>query len=360
MKIVTRYITSSILKTAILTLFVCVLLVLAVELFSSMNKIVTSSTNIAQIIKLSILGLPEYLMMVASVSFLFATTFFLSQLQANNELIMLYNTGFSYNKIAIRVVILGIIVTTLFFFFSETVMIDAKIEHNKLSDELFGLSGTTDSRNITLSDLDSNYVVHASRFNSDTNTIYNATLIKKEGNNIKLRVVSPYAKYSEEGYWIFSDSRVYLRDDNSLQTSYEIEYSVKDFTLEPRLFKNANNDVTTMEREDAINYLKRIKTLDRDTYYQAATDFYQRIFSPFSILILMLISVSMNYRFKKNVFLFSIIQSLCTAVVYYVALMVFTISSSQGVTEPYFSVLLPIVIVTILSMIVRALGGLSG
>ena len=360
MKIVTRYITTSILKTAIITLLVCVLLVLAVELFSSMNKIVTSSTNIAQIIKLSILGLPEYLMMVASVSFLFATTFFLSQLQANNELIMLYNTGFSYAKIAIRVVVLGIVVTTLFFYFSETVMIDAKIAHNRLSDELFGLSGTTDSRNITLSDLDSNYVIHTSRFNSETNTIYNATLIKKEENVIKLRVVSDYAKYSSEGYWIFFSSRIYERDNNLLITSYLDEYPVKDFTLEPRLFKNANNDVTTMDREDAINYLKRIKTLDRDSYYQAATDFYQRIFSPFSILILMVISVSMNYRFKKNVFLFSIIQSLCTAVVYYVALMVFTISSSQGITEPYLSVLLPIIIVTVLSIFVRTLGGLSG
>ena len=118
MKIVTRYITSSILKTAIITLLVCVLLVLAVELFSSMNKIVTSSTNIKDIIKLSILGLPEYLMMVASISFLFATTFFLSQLQANNELIMLYNTGLSYFKIASKIVILGVIVTIVFFYFS--------------------------------------------------------------------------------------------------------------------------------------------------------------------------------------------------------------------------------------------------
>lgn len=360
MKIVTRYIYSSILKTAIITLLVCVLLVLAVELFSSMNKIVTSSTNMSQIIKLSILGLPEYLMMVASVSFLFATTFFLSQLQANNELIMLYNTGFSYYRIAIRIVILGAIVTVLFFSFSETIMIDAKKEHNKLSDELFGLSGTTDSRNITLSDIDSNYVIHASRFNSETNTIYNTTLIYKDSNTIKLRVVSDYAKYSSEGNWVFYNSRIYIREGDKLNTSFENEYIVSDFTLEPRLFKNASNDVTTMEREAAINYLKRIKTLDRDTYYQAATDFYQRIFSPFSILILMVISVSMNYRFKKNVFLFSIIQSLCTAVVYYVALMVFTISSSQGVTEPYLSVILPIFIVTILSMVVRALGGLSG
>ena len=360
MTIVTRYIYSSILKTAIITLLVCVLLVLAVELFSSMNKIVTSSTNMSQIIKLSILGLPEYLMMVASVSFLFATTFFLSQLQANNELIMLYNTGFSYYRIAIRRVILGAIVTVLFFSFSETIMIDAKKEHSKLSDELFGLSGTTDSRNITLSDIDSNYVIHASRFNSETNTIYNTTLIYKDSNTIKLRVVSDYAKYSSEGNWVFYNSRIYIREGDKLNTSFENEYIVSDFTLEPRLFKNASNDVTTMEREAAINYLKRIKTLDRDTYYQAATDFYQRIFSPFSILILMVISVSMNYRFKKNVFLFSIIQSLCTAVVYYVALMVFTISSSQGVTEPYLSVILPIFIVTILSMVVRALGGLSG
>ena len=360
MKIVTRYITSSILKTAIITLLVCVLLVLAVELFSSMNKIVTSSTNIKDIIKLSILGLPEYLMMVASISFLFATTFFLSQLQANNELIMLYNTGLSYFKIASKIITLGVIVTLIFFYFSETIMIDAKLEHAKLSDELFGLSGTSDSRNITLTDLDSDYVVHASRYSEQNNTIYNVTLIKNSRDGIDLRVSADSAKYSNEDYWNFQNARVYKREGDRLITSFENSYAITDFTLEPRLFKNASNDVTTMEREDAINYLRRIKTLDRNTYYSAATDFYGRIFSPFSILILIVISVSMNYRFKKNVFLFSIIQSLCTAVVYYVSQMVFTISSSQGVTEPYMSVVLPIVIVTVLSLIVRSIGGKSG
>ncbi len=361
MKIVTKYITRSVFRTAVITLFVCVMLVLAVELFSSMNSIVNNSVSFADIMRLSILGLPEYLMMVVSVSFLFATTFFLSQLSANNELIIFYNTGMSYRKIASRVIVLGIIVTVFFFFFSETVMIDAKLEHDKLSDELFGLSGTSDSRNITLSDPEDSYVIHASRYNEETETIYAVTMIETENNKIMRRLTADSAVYlHDEGYWRFYRARLWTAEGQGLVSSYSDVHDDPMITIEPRLFRNYSNDVTTMERNDAINYLRRLEKLDRASWYVSATDFWQRIFSPFSILILMVISVSMNYRFKKNVFLFSIILSLCTAVVYYVSIMVFTISSSQGVTEPYMSVLAPVLIVSVLSLIMRAIGGARG
>ncbi|MGN0907863.1 MAG: LptF/LptG family permease [Bullifex sp.] len=361
MRIVTRYITRSILKTAFITLFVCVMLVLAVELFSSMNSIVSNSVSFAQIMRLSVLGLPEYLMMVVSVAFLFATTFFLSQLSANNELIILFNTGMSYSKIASRIIVLGIIVTLFFFCFSETVMINAKLEHDRLNDELFGLTGTSDSRNITLSDPEESYVVHTSRFSEKRQTIYSVTMIETDGNMIKRRVTADSAEYLEdEGYWRFIRARIWNAENGIIKSSYMDTLDDPLITIEPRLFRNATNDVTTMDRNDAINYLRRLEKLDKSSWYRAATDFWQRLFSPFSILILMVISVSMNYRFKKNVFLFSIILSLCTAVVYYVSIMVFTISSSQGVTEPYMSVLAPILIVSVLSLIVRFIGGARG
>ncbi len=361
MKIVSRYIVRSIMRTALITLFICVMLVLAVELFSLMNSIVNNSVPFSQIIRLSVLGLPEYLMMVVSVSFLFASTFFLSQLSANNELIILFNTGMSYGKIARKVIILGLIVTVFFFIFSETVMIDARLEHDRLNDELFGLSGTADSRNITLTDPEDSYVIHASRYSEESQTILAVTLIETSGEGIKRRLTADRAEYlPDKGYWRFYMARLWEAEGSTLKTSFSEIHDDPLVTIEPRLFRNYSNDVTTMERSDAINYLRRLEKLDKASWYVSATDFWQRLFSPFSILILMIISVSMNYRFKKNVFLFSIILSLCTAVVYYVSVMVFTISSSQGVTEPYMSVLAPVLIISVLSLIVRAIGGARG
>ena len=96
MKILDRYIAFSILRTSLAALVICTLLIIAVNMFSSMNNYVTNSVDLMTILYLAVLGTPEYLMMASSVSFLFGTTFFLSQLESNNEMIMLLNAGISY------------------------------------------------------------------------------------------------------------------------------------------------------------------------------------------------------------------------------------------------------------------------
>ena len=162
MKILDRYIAFSILRTSLAALVICTLLIIAVNMFSSMNNYVTNSVDLMTILYLAVLGTPEYLMMASSVSFLFGTTFFLSQLESNNEMIMLLNAGISYRRVCGTVMIMTLIVTLLFSLFSETVLIDASVEHDRLSRELFGQSSTQDSRDISLSDLEGRYIINAS------------------------------------------------------------------------------------------------------------------------------------------------------------------------------------------------------
>ena len=70
----------------------------------------------------------------------------------------------------------------------------------------------------------------------------------------------------------------------------------------------------------------------------------------------MTVSATMSYSMKKNVLLFSIIQSLCIAVVYYVCDMVFSIAAHQGTIHPMFSVILPVVITIMINFIIDRLG----
>lgn len=361
MKIADAYIVKSILKTALSALLICTLMVVAVELFSQMNQIVSNTVSMQDLLELSILGIPKYLMMVVSICFLFAVTFFLSQLQANNEMITFYNSGFSYRRIILPIIILAFVVSLFFSFFSETVSIRATLKHDALSEELFGRSSTIDNSNITLSDYEGDFLVHASRFREAEQRIDNVIIIEFEDGRIIQRSSADYALFDNtKGYWTLYNAIIHERVDDKLIPSRVEIYEYPLITLEPRLFRNLSDDISTMERQDAREYLRRMKVLDRDIYQTSATEYIQRLFSPFSILILMLISCSMNYRFKKNVFLFSVIQSLCTAVVYYVAMMVMTIMADQGVIAPASSVLIPVALVGALVFLIRLIGLRNG
>lgn len=358
MKIIDRYLVRSVLKTSLATLFICALLLIAVELFSQMNEIMNNLVPLSSLVALSVLALPEYLMMVAAISFLFGVTFTLSQLQANNEMIMLYNSGFSYARVVSPIIICSIVVTLVFFVFSESVSIRATVGHDMLSEELFGRSSTTDNRNITMRDIDGNTLIYASRYDDESHRLYNVLIAEtdEEGNIIR-RLSAARGDYDEyKGYWIFSDAILYLVSDGLASGKVLSQYEYETFNIEPRLFRNVSGRISTMDYQVAIDYLERMKHLDIEVWQSGATEFYQRLLAPFAILILVIISCSTSYQFKRNVFLFSVIQSLCIAVVYYVAVMVATIMGQQGVLSPLASVIFPLVVIILLTVAMRLLG----
>lgn len=356
MKILTRYTLSSIIRIAIVTILIFALILAAVELFSKMDQIMHGGIEISSLIEYIILSLPEYLMMVASISFLFAVTYFLSTLTANNEMIPILNAGVSPVRLRIPIIMLAIALTILGSLFQEHAVIAATNRHDELETELFGATSTRDSRNIVLSDEDG-FLIYTQRFSESTGEIYSPVLVKSNGESIELRVEAERARFDEEkGWWIFEGARVYRIDGRDVDTSYASEYEEPLFDPEPRLFRSQNTSIETMDRETAVEYLDRLWSSDRTTWQEKATDYYRRLGSPLAILILMFISVTMNYNFKKNVLLFSVIQSLSIAVIYYVADMVFSIMGHQGAVAPLMTVIAPLVLTVLLSLVISLLG----
>ena len=356
MKILTRYTIFSILKTAVVTILIFALILAAVELFSKMDQIMHSTVDPIRLIEYIILSLPEYLMMAASISLLFSVTYFLSTLSANNEMIPILNAGVSPVRLRIPIIVLAIILTLLGFLFQEHTVIAAATRHDELETELFGASSTRDSRNIVLTD-DDGYMIYTRRFSEATGVIYDPVLVRSENGKIAERIESRRARYDEEkGYWIFEDARIYTVSGQDVLTDVQSELEVPLFDPEPRLFRTQNTTIETMDRETARGYLDRLYHSNHQAWQASATDYIRRVSSPLAILVLMFISVSMGYNFKKNVLLFSIIQSLSIAVIYYVADMVFSIMGHQGAVAPAMTVVAPLVLTVLLSLVISLLG----
>ena len=163
MKILTRYVIFSILKIAFVTILMFALILAAVELFSRMDSIMNGNIPIASIIYYILLSLPQYLLMVASISFLFAVTYFLSMLTANNEAIPILNAGVGPVRLRIPIFILSVLLTILGSVYQEKAVIAINAERSEVETELFGASSTRDARNIVLTDPDG-YLIFTDRF----------------------------------------------------------------------------------------------------------------------------------------------------------------------------------------------------
>ncbi len=348
MKVLDRFIVFSILKIAVITILIFALLLAAVELFAKMDQIMTGHIPTSRLIEYILLSIPQYLMMVSALSLLFATTYFLSQLSATNELIALLNGGISKFRISLPIITVAIILTLGGFVYQELLLNKIEAKHDQMEAELFGRSSTQDARNIVLQD-GNGYIIYTNHFDELTNTISYPVLVYTTDGKIMLRLEAHHGQY-DEGEWKFYNAKVYdLADKNNIRAEWMNEYSPENFNLEPHLFRTQNTNIETMDGKSAREFLTRLKTVDKAQWQEKATDYYRALTQPLAILVLMIISVTMNYRFKKNVLLFCIIQSLSIAVVYYVADMVFSIAAHQGAVSPYQCVYIPIIVTLLLA-----------
>ena len=330
-------------------------LVMAVETFMHLDSFMTGNLAFKEMAIYAFSSLSGYLMLLAAVSMLFSITYFLSNMSANNELISLYSAGLSKFRIILPILIMSFLVTLLFFAFNESIALEWKNFNAIVSQEYFGLSGTQDATDTVLYDEESGYLIYADRYSESYGRLYSPLLLKITSGSVEERIEADYAEYGGES-WKFENARVVRRGEEGYESFSAREFSDPDFLVPGELFRSQNTSIDTMDRATAEEYLAGLESTNRNTWQERATEYYRRIYSPLAIFVLMFISAAMNYRFKKNVLLFSVIQSLSIAVIYYVADMVFSIMGNQGVVTPGGAVIWPIAMTLLLSLVLSLLG----
>jgi lipopolysaccharide export system permease protein len=356
MDILNKHIVSSILKTFIATIMLCILLVLSVDLFTNLDSYVQNDIALLDILKVTLLYTPEAAMLVLPPSILFSVTFYLSQLFANNEMIALLSAGISYKKVIKPIIVMGIFLVIFFFFISDNLSLNTKVDREALKQQLFNSSDRAlNNSNITMRDDEDNYVIYSSYYREDQKKLVNVILVKQDENGkVDYRLDSPSAFWNPDNNdWIFNDVVISKVADDNSQIIQELKskYEDKTIDLDPNLFRNLSNDINTLELNSALNYLKQQKKYDIASWYINCTEFYDRLFSAFTAFVMITIAISINYKGKKNVFLFAIFNSILVAVIYYVSKMLFQIVCRQGIMHPIYSVILPYAIVLLFTLI---------
>lgn len=350
----TVYSIKSILKTALITMMIFTFIIIIVELFNKFDAIVNNTVPLERLIENISLGIFKYFMMSVSISFLFATTFFLSQLSANNELLSLYNYGYSYKRIVLPIIMVSFVLSLSLTYLNETIGLKLTNLYERNEEEVFYNKGISD-RKIIIKDPESKFLLTSTSFDEKQNILYDIVLIRIENDEIVQKIYADKAQLVNND-WLFFETVDYQITDGNINVTKEEEILIPSLDITSDLLKNFSKDISSMKLDAALSNLDKLKFANRKSYNDVATRVYQRLFSALPLFVLVLISVSINYNFKKNILLFSIIQSLCISVVYYVANMVATIMGRQGVIKPIESVLFPLLVVFILTLIIKLIG----
>lgn len=356
MKKLDSYILSSVLKIGFVTLMMCSVMLVLFDLFSNISEYLELKLSFFAIAKLSLMALPDGIGLALGPSMLFATTYFISTLYANNELICILNSGIPYRRIVAPIIVSSLFLAAGMFAFNEGVAIPMVEIKEQYKNELFSRSATKnyDNAHVTLNDWENGMVISVQRYIDKKAEILGVVLIfRDEKGNLTRRVNASSGVYdSENGCWILENTKDYIVGENEVTLITDAgKRAIAEFNTEPEMFRNISNDIKTMELGQAASYLRKLKKLSPTQYAQNASEFFERIYSPLTVFIMMIISCSINLKFKKNVLLFSIICSLCVAVVYYVVQMVTLIMAKQGIIMPQMGMLIPMIMILIFAAV---------
>ncbi len=356
-KVLVRYTLSSVFRIGFVTSLLASLMLMGVDLFTNLDSYMSYHIGFSKAFELTILYFPEAFLLALGPSFLFAVTYHLSMLHANNEIMSILNSGTSLAAVIRPIIISAVVLSAFYFGFNELVAIPSS-NRKVVQSELYTYEeSSSNSQNVALSDMQSGYMVYAGVYDDASQTLFNVSLIESDGEGELSRRTDAYkAVYDEEqGLWTFSDVYVYTRSgDSYMDVEHLASQTNEVLLLEPQLFRNVTNEISKMSLSLARAYLARMRTLNPEQYASLGAEYYKRLFSCLSPLIMMIIACSMSYRFKKNVLFLTLICSISVAVVYFVVQMMTMMMADQGVIAPQLGTLIPFMAIILVSVLLNA------
>ena len=333
--IIHRYAVYSVMSSLFVSFIMFSFFLITMDLIQDLIKYLFLNIPVTTIVKVQSLYIPTSMSYALPIAILFAVTFSLAQLNANNELITLYSSGISLFRFVIPLLIIGGGLSLVLFFFQEQVVIDTFRQKNELKRTLLNQKIEKSNNQVSLLQDGGKVVYYAEFYNDIEKRLSDIILVRTTDENFfRERVDAKYADWNGE-YWVFYDVKVYSYDPIYKEVYLENRESYIDETLniEPRFFQKVISNVDEMRYFDALNYIEELKARGL-SYRKLLTDTYSRLPLAFSPLIVMIMACISGNIFKKNALLLSLLTAVTISIVYYFSDLLGNILAAKGFLAP--------------------------
>ena len=313
--------------------FFCLVLIL-VDILMNIWNYTSQGVPLSKILEVEALYIPKALSFSLPLSLLFAVTYVLSDLYAKNELTAIFASGVSLFAFTLPLIIFSIVLTVSFFVFEDRVVVSTYSKKVELEHILLNQDTSLNNSQIVIL-TDGGKVVYKATYYDDA--------------SLKNIIVSEKAVWNGS-YWECDKAFEYTYEKGNLSLTPLSTDSEKLLTEPPDSFQNNEISVETVSTTEAKAYIARLQRSGLPTSGPLA-EYYKKFSFPFIILIVVLLSVGLSGKTKKNVLLISLVLSICAAVLFYVVQMVTMLLAQFGYIPPVIGAWFPVIMFVFLSII---------
>jgi lipopolysaccharide export system permease protein len=336
--ILDRYLVKQFIPIFLVAVSLFVLLLCLIDLFANLVRYLNYEVPFREIMRVSYYYLPKSFSYATPISLLFAAAYTLGDLYARNELTSIFSSGIPFRRFVLPLLAIGLLASVFSFYFDDRIVIPTLKMKNDLSRILLHQQ-SEDKSNIVIKARQGELIYSIDYYDHTAQILNGINIIEQspEGEFISL-VRSPRAVWNGV-HWVLSNAVIYEWVDGILRS-----HSLQDTDIyreQPDIFRRNEANVQDLPARDAGLLVGDLRTAGLP-YTKALAEYYHRFSFPSASFVVMILSISMGGRFKKNILLMSLLSSLGSAVIFYVMEMISMMMAQLGYIPPVVGAWFPV------------------
>ncbi|GHT94821.1 membrane protein [Spirochaetia bacterium] len=325
--ILDRYLVKQFLPIFAVAVSMFVMLLLLIDLFSNLVSYLNYEAPLKQILLVTLFYVPKTISYALPISLLFASAYTLGDLYAKNELTSIFSSGIPFWRFSVSLVLIGLLASLFAFVFDDTVVIPTLKQKNDLGNMLLHKQRTENNSDIVIKANNGRRIYSVDFFDVKTTSLNGVNIIEQDdGGDFLALIRSPRATWNGD-HWVFSNAVIYQWESGILRALSLTD--AENYTEHPDIFGRNAVDVESLSARQAGLLVEDLRNAGLP-FISAQADYYHRFSFPTASLVVMILSISMGGRFKKNILLMSLLASLGGAVIFYVSEMVTMMMARLG------------------------------
>ncbi len=296
-----RYIISKFLGTYIFAIALIISIAVVFDINEKMDKFLNNDAPLQAIVFDYYLNFIPYFSNLFSPLFVFiAVIFFTSKLAENSEIIAMFSTGMSFNRLMRPYMISAAIISIATFFLGSYVIPQGNETRLNFEDKYIKKKKVSYARNIQL-EVDSGVIAYIERYEDYNKTGYRFSLDKFDGKKMVSHLTARTVTYDTASThkWVVKDYMI-----RELQGKEEkiIKGDRMDtiIVMEPSDFLISRNQQEMMTSTELKNYITKQKQRGFANIKEFEIEYYRRIAMSFASFILTTIGLSLSSRKTKG------------------------------------------------------------
>jgi lipopolysaccharide export system permease protein len=343
-----KYLLRQFLPIFLIAISMFVFLLLLIDLFSNLIRYLNNEVPITTILKISLFFIPKSISYAMPMSLLFAAAYTLGDLYARNELTSVFATGIPLWRFCMPFVAVGLAASIFSFYLDDRIVIPTLKQKNELSRRALKQYVTESNSDVVIISHNGLVTYSVDYFDSEKDILNGVIVVERDKDgSIVSEIRSPSAEWND-GYWNFKNAVVYRFDEEGILRIYPFS-SNESYNEHPDIFRRKAVNVEELTAKNAGLLIKDLRSAGFP-YRHTQANYYHRYSFAATSLIVMILSISMGGRFRKNILLMSLFTSLSVAVVYYIAEMLSMTMAGLNYIHPFIGAWFPVLIFMVLGI----------